>query len=759
MSDGGLAWTEQANNYVTVRRSFPVAESCVYTVATELNVSGGNALPQVSLDTGSNCPWTVGSSASWIQILSARTGTGDATIQLRTLANPSPSPRVARVMISGKEVLVQQEPSTRSDLFFLSPSSASAPASGGDVELRIIASAQQQWEISLPDGPIALLGPAGGSGPATVQLRVGALPTGAATRMLTVQVNGVPFRITQMVPVLPKTVVITSTLPGTKAMVDLMERELPYEASWLPGSFHQLSVKPIQAVSENTVRQFRGWSDGSVEDERVVIAPAQNSTYNILSRELHRIQFTSLVNAIPATVTPALSHTGFRFPNGTNVPVPNPTSGYWFEKGSTVSVLAPNWDGVRFVSFSVDLVSTSNPSAITVDGPMAVNINYTPAPEMPPAFRAGGTGLWRFFDKSRKTNPAQVTLTPWREGSGPEPTIFVSYEGEENPSPWLGVRQGADAAPSTFELSIDEDAAAVSTMGRATVYFFAPDGGTAVTYARFDETKPPASGIPWIAAITDAGGFRQSVSDSIDISESFIAAPGMILSMFGQDLASGTAVADSLPLPTILADTVVEYLLSDGSAWRAMPLFFVSPTQINFQVPPDAQVLPTGIQLTLRLRRDGLLYGGPYNITLRQRSASFFTAGSSGFGPPAGYYARLRSSGIQERGPLYTCPVDTTQPCQPAAIAGGGEGEELYLELFGTGFANPGDGNEVAVFLDGKSIEITFAGPHSEYAGLDQLNVKIPNDVRRGVPLDLYLWVRNGDGAWLASNRLTVLFE
>ena len=56
-------------------------------------------------------------------------------------------------------------------------------------------------------------------------------------------------------------------------------------------------------------------------------------------------------------------------------------------------------------------------------------------------------------------------------------------------------------------------------------------------------------------------------------------APGALASAFGVDLAIATEQAKSTPLPTELAGTRV---LVNG---KAAPLLFVSPAQINYQIP------------------------------------------------------------------------------------------------------------------------------------------------------------------------------
>ena len=60
--------------------------------------------------------------------------------------------------------------------------------------------------------------------------------------------------------------------------------------------------------------------------------------------------------------------------------------------------------------------------------------------------------------------------------------------------------------------------------------------------------------------------------------------PGGIASLFGENLAAAPLQAGALPLPTKLGGTTVTV---NGIA---APLFYVSPSQINFQVPASIAV-------------------------------------------------------------------------------------------------------------------------------------------------------------------------
>lgn len=77
--------------------------------------------------------------------------------------------------------------------------------------------------------------------------------------------------------------------------------------------------------------------------------------------------------------------------------------------------------------------------------------------------------------------------------------------------------------------------------------------------------------------------------------------PGTIISITGEGLASGTGSADTAsanPLPTELADTQV---FVDG---LAAPLYYVSPNQINAQLPYEISDT-TSASMLIRTRRDG----------------------------------------------------------------------------------------------------------------------------------------------------------
>jgi uncharacterized protein (TIGR03437 family) len=69
-------------------------------------------------------------------------------------------------------------------------------------------------------------------------------------------------------------------------------------------------------------------------------------------------------------------------------------------------------------------------------------------------------------------------------------------------------------------------------------------------------------------------------------------APGSLITIYGVNLSNGVAAASSVPLPLSLGGTSVS--INDAAA----PLIFVSPGQINAQVP--VEILPGPATLVIR---------------------------------------------------------------------------------------------------------------------------------------------------------------
>lgn len=762
MPDGGLAWTELRGGMFAIRRSFPVSPGCTYsTSASDLPVSGGNSLSQITLTTQADCPWTLGASANWVEILSKRNGKGTVSVNLRTLANPSPSERVAIVRIAGKEVLVRQAPSTLPDVFVVSPASANIPPTGGSVEVTISASPGLPWQVALPGIGVGIQGPSAGSGSGSFVLGLDALPANQSERTAIVTINDKTVTLRQVALPSPVTVTVNSVPAGSKATIDLVERTLPYVTQWIPGSYHVLQAAAFAKVNDSTLIQFQTFGTTNPNAEQIFITPPTPTTLVAQYRRLHLLRARPLVQTLPSTIMPLTNFDGIPVPQEFAAPVLEAGAfAKWYPEGAMVDLFAPEEVGVRFANFTGGLTTTENPTSVQMSAPATITSNYTSDISQQASFIIGGKPNWWFYGDSRQANAAQVTVEPSTADPQTEPRRFVAYQDSIDSPAWLTLRSSNSLPPMTLEAGVDAAKAAglaMSDIGgshQAMVYLHRPGTRTASFPVSASIGSAPANDLPWISALTDAGGFRQSVGEgsqaSLDV------APGMIVTVFGLRFGTQTLDAKTVPLPTVLGGVSVEAQMDGTGTWAPMPLFFVSPNQINFQVSPTVPGSGAGNGIHFRVRTGAATVSESWAARVRSRSVSLFSADSSGSGAPAGFFVRVLPDQTQERGDLYQC---ANRICIVPTTAFRDAGNDVFLELFGTGFRDAGLPDRLRVYIGGRAAEVAFAGPHPVYVGLDQLNVKVPRDITKGSSLDLYVWVRNGDGPWVASNRLTVRFQ
>ncbi|MGH9844206.1 MAG: BACON domain-containing protein, partial [Blastocatellia bacterium] len=197
---------------------------------------------------------------------------------------------------------------------------------------------------------------------------------------------------------------------------------------------------------------------------------------------------------------------------------------------------------------------------------------------------------------------------------------------------------------------------------------------------------------------------------------------GAIHALFGAGLATQTVAATTQPLPTTLGGTQVLMTTDEGGSYEA-PLFFVSPNQINFQMPRG---VPIGIvNITVKVNGQTV---GTTRASLGIFAPALFTADASGRGVPAAYALRVRRDGTRTEEPIFDRDAAGRITPRPIRLAGD---EDVYLILYGTGFNGaPSAGAEVeATFLpDLKQKGFVVAAPG--FAGLDQNQLLLPPRLR-----------------------------
>lgn len=215
-------------------------------------------------------------------------------------------------------------------------------------------------------------------------------------------------------------------------------------------------------------------------------------------------------------------------------------------------------------------------------------------------------------------------------------------------------------------------------------------------------------------------------------------APEAITSAFGGSLATATTIAATTPLPNSLAGTSLRVLDSLG-AERLAPLFFVSPTQINFQLPMGTSSGMAKITVT---SSDGKLSVG--TVQIAQVAPGIFSADASGRGIAAATLLRIKSNGSQSYEPV--AQYDSTQNKMVAIPIDfgsdqGNASDQLYLILFGTGVRFRSQLSAVSVKFGGTDGQVQFAGAQDGYVGLDQLNVLMPRTLAGRGEVDVVLMV------------------
>lgn len=226
-------------------------------------------------------------------------------------------------------------------------------------------------------------------------------------------------------------------------------------------------------------------------------------------------------------------------------------------------------------------------------------------------------------------------------------------------------------------------------------------------------------------AIVNAASYRGDVGPN-----------GIGAAFSANDLTTETAYSfdadPNLPgiqLPTILAN--VRFFI-DGSPTG---LFFVSPRQINFYVPPG---LTDGLHDVYASTPDGRTITGTMQVN--RNSPGVFTIDASGAGQASCYWWVFRN-GLPYN--IYT--IGTLNQHQFGAF------DRLFLILFGTGI---NAGNATLRLGNGREYSSFYAGPQGILVGMSQVNIEVPvNQLWTGT-LGASLTVFDPTGTWSGNGFL-----
>ncbi len=186
-----------------------------------------------------------------------------------------------------------------------------------------------------------------------------------------------------------------------------------------------------------------------------------------------------------------------------------------------------------------------------------------------------------------------------------------------------------------------------------------------------------------------------------------------IVSLFGENIAKDIVVAGAVPLPTILDVTSVIVRDSQNNE-RPAPLFYISPEQINIQVPPN-----TAIGSGTFIVRFGLTTVASTPVSIVAVQPSLFAVDVKGFGYPAGYITRVKPDNSQILEPVTKFVGGESVPV-PIDLSN--QQDRLVLVLYGTGIRNRSGNAGVTINIGGTDLGVQYANVAPGFVGLDQIN-------------------------------------
>ncbi len=337
----------------------------------------------------------------------------------------------------------------------------------------------------------------------------------------------------------------------------------------------------------------------------------------------------------------------------------------------------------------VALTSLSYDQLFAATGSLAVRVDATLSPS---AIRAVAGANQR--GPAGTTLAQAVVVEVLSAGGQPSPGIEVRFEtANSSANPAVALTDSQGRASTIVTLGATPGAAAVTASAtiagvRASVPFAAT-----VTQGR-----------PRVLRLANGASFQDPI------------APGSIVSAGGTELAPATALAAVVPLPTELAGATMTV---NG---RRAPLFFVSPSQINAQIPVETAPGPAAIVVTTA--------GG---------ASAEFTFNIAPAGPGIFVFDSTRAVAQNEDHTLNT--VDS-----PAFT-----GSVITVYMTGQGaLDNPVETGaatpfgllsratlEASAAIGGKAAEILFLGMTPGLVGVLQANLRVPDLVAGHYPVEI----------------------
>ncbi len=289
------------------------------------------------------------------------------------------------------------------------------------------------------------------------------------------------------------------------------------------------------------------------------------------------------------------------------------------------------------------------------------------------------------------------TATSLRSGESATITATVKGTGDRTPSGTVTFYSGSDLLGSsrlagsggTATATLTVDASQLGSGARSITAQYSGDSAFNTATGSLTISVTITASAPAIAAVVNGASFGSGL------------APGAIVSIFGSELAIATRNASVVPLPSSMSGVSV---LVNGVA---APLFYISPAQLNVQVPYEVVPNTTAV---LEVNNNGLTAS-----TLIPISAA----------APALFTGALPANGAA-RGEVITLYITGAGLVSPSIASGS-------APAAGTVAASlPKPVQSVGVTIGGLDAPVQFAGIPTGLVGVAQINCQVPTAASLG---------------------------
>jgi uncharacterized protein (TIGR03437 family) len=725
----------------------PGTPSCNYSISSpnaSYAATGGSG--SVNVTAGSGCNWTASSNASWINITSGSSGTGNGTVNYSAAANTGSSALSGTMLIAGQTFTVNE-----------SAPSPGGGGGGGPAPLAIT-------NTSFPDGVVGQayqqsLQTSGGctGAPPTFSVSNGSLPNGMSISGQSI--TGTPQATGLSSFALQATDSCNNTASGSFSInVDASGQggggggDTVYPSS-VNFTVQQNSATPPQNQSVLVNGPSGAYTAAvSAGTPWLVIEPSSNLTIPGLLT-LGVANYASLTPgsySSSVTVTPQDGSTPLTVSVNLTVQAApfsaNPPSFAFSASGSggtasavrTISVTSTS--AVMQYTASATMTNGANwlfvtPNSGTTPGTLSVTVSpgslspgtYNGQIVLTPAF--GGAisvpvALTVTAPVMLVAAPTTLLLTPQADGTVAPATVAVSMSDSsaenftaaattQSGGNWLSIDSTTGTSPANLTVSVDPQGLAAGQYSGA-IAITPSDPTVSALTVPVTLTISATSG-PVVEALTNAASFQTGP-----------VAPGEIVVLFGTGLGPSSLAGMSLDAAGLINNQLggTQVFFDDIAA----PMVYSSALQVAAIVPYELGRASTRVRVTYQGASSA-----PLNLQVAASNPGIFTLNSAGQGAILNQDYTLNSS------------KNGAEP-----------GKVIFVYATGGGFTNPPsvDGTiataaastvlPASVQIDGQDAKVLYAGAAPGLpAGALQVNVEVPKGVHRGVSAPMVLTIGN----------------